>query len=193
MSSDFVQDLLFSLDSVIHSDGFVIGYYVFTVATSLLLIKETKQRAFDLVKGARSMVYAPIPFGIMIAYFLFAYPLAEKIPILNWSWLGYNIAFGPFAKDGFWGVLPFVPLLIYMFIHINHAEELYFRKSKKMVLIWAFTHVAMGIKVHTALLLIPIGFLFKYIYDKKGINHSYAMHFMTNILVVAALFFTLTR
>ena len=80
-----------------------------------------------------------------------------------------------------------------MFIHINHAEELYFRKSKKMVLIWAFTHVAMGIKVHMALLLIPIGFLFKYIYDKKGINHSYAMHFMTNILVVAALFFTLIR
>jgi hypothetical protein len=67
-------------------------------------------------------------------------------------------------------------------------KELYFRKSKKMVIVWALIHIAMGIKVHMALLLIPIGFLFKYIYDKKGINHSYAMHFGTNILVVIALF-----
>lgn len=185
------MQFLFTLDSIIHSEGFVIAYYIFTVATSLILIKETKQRMRDLVKGAKSMIYAPIPVGIMIAYFVFAYPIVEKIPILNWSWLGYNIAFGPFAKEGFWGVIPFVPILIYMFIHINYAEELYFRKSKKMVLVWAFTHIAMGIKVHMALLLIPIGFLFKYVYDKKGINHSYTMHFTTNILVVAALFLTL--
>ena len=187
------NSFLFALDSIVQSEVFIIGYYIFTVATSLILIKETKQRALDLVKGAKSMVYAPIPFGIMLAYFLFVYQFAEKIPILNWSWLGYNIAFGPFAKEGLWGVLPFVPILIYMFIHINHVEELYFRKSKKMVLIWAFTHIAMGVKIHMAILLIPIGFLFKYIYDKKGINHSYVMHFTTNILVVAALFFTLTR
>jgi hypothetical protein len=187
------NSFLLALDSIVQSEVFIIGYYVFTVATSLILIKETKQRALDLVKGVKSMIYAPIPFGIMLAYFLFVYQFAEKIPILNWSWLGYNIAFGPFAKEGFWGILPFVPILIYMFIHINHAEELYFRKSKKMVLIWAFAHIAMGIKVHMAILLIPIGFLFKYIYDKKGINHSYAMHFTTNILVVVTLFFTLTR
>jgi membrane protease YdiL (CAAX protease family) len=60
-----------------------------------------------------------------------------------------------------------------------------------MVLVWAFAHVAMGIKLHMAILLIPVGFLFKYIYDKKGLNHSYAMHFATNILVVVALFLTL--
>ncbi|QLH09997.1 hypothetical protein DSQ19_06675 [Candidatus Nitrosotenuis sp. DW1] len=176
---------------MIQSEVFVIGYYIFTVATSLILIKETKQRIRDLAKGAKSMMYAPIPVGIMMAYFVFVYPIVEKIPILNWSWLGYNIAFGPFAREGFWGVLPFIPILIYMFIHINHAEELYFRKSKKMVIVWALTHIAMGIKIHMALLLIPLGFLFKYIYDKKGINHSYSMHFATNMLVVAALFLTL--
>jgi hypothetical protein len=181
----------FSLDSVLSSDGFVIGYYVFTVATSLILIKETKKRALDLVAGAKSIIYAPIAFGILIGYLLTLYPYAEKIPILNWSWLGYNIAFGPFADQGFWGIIPFIPLLLYMFIHINYVEELYFRKSKKMVLVWAFAHVAMGIKLHMAILLIPVGFLFKYIYDKKGLNHSYAMHFATNILVVVALFLTL--
>ncbi|WP_255486579.1 hypothetical protein [Candidatus Nitrosotenuis sp. DW1] len=185
------MQFLFTLDSIIQSEVFVIGYYIFTVATSLILIKETKQRIRDLAKGAKSMMYAPIPVGIMMAYFVFVYPIVEKIPILNWSWLGYNIAFGPFAREGFWGVLPFIPILIYMFIHINHAEELYFRKSKKMVIVWALTHIAMGIKIHMALLLIPLGFLFKYIYDKKGINHSYSMHFATNMLVVAALFLTL--
>jgi membrane protease YdiL (CAAX protease family) len=62
-----------------------------------------------------------------------------------------------------------------------------------MVLVWAAAHIAMGIKVHMAILLIPVGFLFKYIYDKKGVEHSFAMHFATNMLVVAALFFTLVR
>jgi hypothetical protein len=183
----------FSLDSVLRSEGFVIGYYVFTVATSLLLIKETKKRIFDLKAGIKSVIYAPISFGVLIAYLLVLYPIIDKIPILNWSWLGYNIAFGPFADQGLWGIVPFIPLLLYMFIHINHVEELYFRKSKKMVLVWAFTHLAMGIKLHMAILLVPVGFLFKYIYDKKGPNHSYAMHFATNILVVTALLFTLVK
>lgn len=189
----FVDLFSFDFDSIFNSEGFVIGYYAFTVAASLVLIRETKSRISDLVKGIRSIVYAPISFGILILYLVFAYPYIDKIPVLNWSWLGYNIAFGPFVDQGFWGVVPFIPLLIYMFIHINFVEEFYFRKSKKMVLVWAVAHIAMGIKVHMAILLIPIGFLFKYVYDKKGVNHSYAMHFATNICVVVALFFTLLR
>lgn len=184
---------LFSLQGVLQSQGFIIGYYVFTVGTSLILIKETKKRLLDLHSGLGSAIYAPLSFGILVAYLYLVYPLAEKIQFLNWSWLGYNIAFGPFAMDGFWGVVPFIPLLIYMFIHINHIEEFYFRKSKKMVLLWAAAHIAMGIKIHMAIMLIPVGFLFKYVYDKKGVNHSYAMHFATNILVVASLLFTLVR
>ena len=172
------------------SDGFVIGYYVLTVAASLVLIKETKKRIVDLKKGLHSMKYAPIAYGILFAYIFLAFEYVDEIPILNWSWLGYNIAFGPFADQGFWGIVPFVPLLVYMFIHINYVEELYFRKSKKMVVVWALIHIAMGIKIHMALLLLPIGFLFKYIYDKKGIEHSYAMHFATNVLIVISLFFS---
>jgi membrane protease YdiL (CAAX protease family) len=170
------------------SDVFLIGYYVLTVGSSLLLIKETKKRIQDLKIGINSIKYAPIPFGILFAYIILAYDFVERIPILNWSWLGYNIAYGPFAEQGFWGIIPFIPLLVYMFIHINYVEELYFRRSNKMVVIWAFAHIAMGIKVHMAIMLLPIGFLFKYIYDKKGINHSYAMHFATNTLVVIAFF-----
>lgn len=183
--------VLSTLDNIFRSDGFVIGYYVFTVAMSLLLIKETKRRIYDLKKGIRSIVYAPAAFGIMIAYLFLIYPHVKDIPILNWSWLGYNIAFGPFVNEGLWGIVPFVPLLIYMFIHINYVEEFYFRKSNKMVLLWAAAHVIMGIMVHMAIMLIPIGFLFKYIHDKKGLEGAYAMHFATNIMVVAALLFTL--
>lgn len=173
--------------SFFQSEPFLIGYYVMTVGSSIILIKETKTRIRELKEGLSSMKFAPISFGILAAYIMFAYEFVDKIPILNWSWLGYNIAFGPFADQGIWGIIPFVPLLIYMFIHINYVEEFYFRRSKKMVVIWALIHIAMGIKVHMAILLIPIGFLFKYIYDKKGINHSYAMHFATNIMVVLAL------
>jgi len=172
------------------SDSFVIGYYVLTVAASLILVKETKKRLFDLKKGFSSIQYSPIAFGILFAYIFLAFEYVDTIPILNWSWLGYNIAFGPFADQGVWGIIPFVPLLVYMFIHINYVEELYFRKSKKMVVVWALIHIAMGIKIHMALVLLPIGFLFKYIYDKKGIQHSYAMHFATNVLIVISLFFS---
>jgi hypothetical protein len=176
------------LEDFFRSDVFVIGYYILTVGSSLLLIKETKKRINDLKIGINSIKYAPIPFAILFAYIILAYNLVDTIPILNWSWLGYNIAFGPFADQGLWGIVPFIPLLVYMFIHINYVEELYFRKSKKMVVVWAFTHIAMGVKIHMAIVLLPIGFLFKYIYDKKGINHAYAMHFATNVLVVITLF-----
>jgi len=176
--------------SIFQSDGFVIGYYVFTVAASLLLVKETKKRLVDLKSGLGSIKFAPISFGILAAYVFLVYEYAETIPILNWSWLGYNIALGPFADQGLWGIIPFVPILLYMFIHVNYVEELYFRRSNKMVIVWALIHILMGIKVHMALVLIPIGFLFKYIYDKKGLNHSYAMHFATNILVIVTLFFS---
>ena len=172
------------------SDSFVIGYYVLTVVAALMLIRQTKERLADLKKGLRSMKYAPITYGILFAYIFLAFDYVDTIPILNWSWLGYNIALGPFADQGIWGIIPFVPLLLYMFIHINYVEEFYFRKSKKMVIVWALMHIAMGVKIHMAILLIPIGFLFKYIYDKKGVRHSYAMHFATNILVLFTVFFS---
>jgi hypothetical protein len=168
----------------------VIGYYVLTVAASLVLIKETKRRLIDLKLGQSSIKYAPIAYAILFAYVFLAFEYVDTIPILNWSWLGYNIAFGPFADQGLWGIAPFIPLLVYMFIHINYVEELYFRKSKRMVVLWALIHIAMGIKIHMALVLLPVGFLFKYIYDKKGIQHSYAMHFATNVLIVISLLFS---
>ena len=90
--------MIFDLDfSVFQSDAFLIGYYVFTVAASLLLIKDTKKRLADLKNGLSAIKYAPLSFGVLAAYVLFAFDYVDTIPILNWSWLGYNIALGPFV------------------------------------------------------------------------------------------------
>ncbi|MGI0057463.1 MAG: hypothetical protein ACREAK_08845 [Nitrosarchaeum sp.] len=120
------------LENFFQSNIFVIGYYILTGGSSLR-IKETKKRIDDLKIGISSIKYALIPFGILFAYVILAHDFVETIPILNWSWFGYSIAFSPFADQGFWGIIPFIPLLVYMFIHINYVEEVYFRKSKKMV------------------------------------------------------------
>jgi membrane protease YdiL (CAAX protease family) len=158
---------------------------VATVVPTLLLVKETKPRLKNLKNGLRSLVYLPLTVGILMAYVVFAAGFLSNIPVLNWSWLGYNIALGPSADQGLWGVLPFVPMLIYMLIHVNYFEEMYFRKTALLTVVWAFLHVAMGVAVHVALALLPLGFFYKYLYKKRGLDHAYALHFATNIIVVA--------
>ncbi|HEX6562499.1 MAG TPA: hypothetical protein VF016_10790, partial [Nitrososphaera sp.] len=120
---------------------FLIIFYVATVVPTLLLVKETKPRLKNLKNGLRSLVYLPLTVGILMAYVVFAAGFLSNIPVLNWSWLGYNIALGPSADQGLWGVLPFVPMLIYMLIHVNYFEEMYFRKTALLTVVWAFLHV----------------------------------------------------
>jgi membrane protease YdiL (CAAX protease family) len=164
---------------------FLIIFYVATVVPTLLLVKETKPRLKNLRNGLRSIVYLPLTVGILMLYVIFAMDFFSKIPILNWSWLGYNIAIGPAADQGLWGVLPFVPMLVYMLIHVNYFEEMYFRKTALLTVVWAFLHIAMGVAVHVALALLPLGFFYKYLYKKRGLDHAYALHFATNIIIVA--------
>ncbi len=164
---------------------FLLIFYIATVVPTLLLVKETKPRLRNLWQGARSLVYLPITMGALLAYIVFAMDFLSTVPVLNWSWLGYNIALGPSADQGLPGVLPFLPMLVYMLIHVNYFEEMYFRKSALMTVAWAFLHVAMGVAVHVALALLPLGFLYRRIYRTKGLNHAYALHFATNMVVVA--------
>lgn len=156
-----------------------------TVIPTLLLVKETKTRLKNIRNGLRSLVYLPLTVGILIAYVIFAMDFFSAIPILNWSWLGYNIALGPSAGQGLWGVLPFVPMLVYMLIHVNYFEEMYFRKTALLTVVWAFLHIAMGVAVHVALALLPLGFFYRHLYKKRGLDHAYALHFATNIIIVA--------
>jgi len=165
-------------------DIFLIIFYVATVIPTLLMVKETKTRLRNIKEGLKSLVWLPLTIGGLGVYIFFAMDFLSTIPILNWSWLGYNVAIGPYADAGFLGVAPFVPMLVYMLIHVNYFEEMYFRKNWWMTVAWAFLHVAMGVAVHVALALLPIGFLYKHIYKKKGLNHAYALHFATNMIVV---------
>ncbi|MGI0005454.1 MAG: hypothetical protein ACREAO_02270 [Nitrososphaera sp.] len=166
-------------------DIYLVILYAVTVVPTLLFVKETKRRLSDIHHGARSLMWLPLTIGGLLAYVVFAMDLLSNVPVLGWSWLGYNIALGPSADQGLLGVLPFVPMLVYMLIHVNYFEELYFRKNALLTVAWAFLHVAMGVPVHVALALLPLGFLYKYIYKKRGINHAYALHFATNMAVLA--------
>jgi membrane protease YdiL (CAAX protease family) len=120
----------------------------------------------------------------LVIYVIFAMQFLSNIPILNLSWLGYNIVIGPFADQGVLGILPFIPLLIYMLIHVNYFEEFYFRKNVKRVVIWALLHIVMGVALYVVIVLLPLGFFYRYILDKYSINHAYTLHFATNLVLI---------
>ena len=164
-----------------------IAYYIIIAATSVLVVKETKGRIRTLFSSWKGIKFAPISIAILLAYALVIYQYLDSIPILNWGWLGYNIAMGPFGDQGSIGILPFIPILIYMMLHLNYYEELYFRKNKKLVVLWAFLHIAMGVQLHVVLALLPVGFIYKYIYDKHGLNNAYSAHFATNIFLISSM------
>ena len=164
-----------------------IAYYLIIAASSIVLVKETKGRVHQLLSATKGLKFVPITAAILVIYAVFVQQYLNAIPVLNWGWLGYNIALGPYGEDGFLGIIPFVPILIYMLLHLNYYEELYFRKSKKLVVLWAFLHLTMGVQLHVAIALLPVGFIYKYIYDKHGVNNAYSAHFGTNIFIVSAM------
>lgn len=158
--------------------------YVILMTPSLLFVKQTRRRILDLKAGIKGLVFLPITVVSLMVFVFFISGFLIQFPLFNLSWLGYNIAVGPYADQGFTGVLPFLPFLVYTFIHVNYFEEYYFRTNLKRVVIWAFLHMVMGVSVSVALMLLPLGFFYKYIYDKYGVDYSYALHFSTNITIL---------
>ncbi|HEY7228698.1 MAG TPA: hypothetical protein VH481_11320, partial [Nitrososphaeraceae archaeon] len=67
---------------------------------------------------------------------------------------------------------------------VNYFEEYYFRKNLKRVVLWGFLHLLMGVSLSAVFILLPLGFFYKYIYNKYGLNHAYALHFATNIVLI---------
>lgn len=163
------------------------AYYVIIAASSVVVAKETKGRVAELLSSIKGLKFVPVTVTILVTYALFVQQYLNTIPVLNWGWLGYNIALGPFGDQGLFGIIPFVPILIYMLLHLNYYEELYFRKNKKLVVLWAFLHMTMGVQLHIVFALLPVGFIYKYVYDKHGVNNAYSAHFATNIFIVFAM------
>jgi membrane protease YdiL (CAAX protease family) len=154
------------------------------VGPSILLAKETKTRLSNLKSGYKALIFLPLTVSVLVSYVIFAMEFLSDIPILNLSWLGYNIVIGPYADQGVFGILPFIPLLIYMLIHVNYFEEFYFRKNVKRVVIWALLHIVMGVAIYVVIVLLPLGFFYRYILDKYSINHAYTLHFATNLVLI---------
>ncbi len=154
------------------------------VGPSILLAKETKTRLSNLKSGYKALIFLPLTVSVLVIYVIFAMEFLSNIPILNLSWLGYNIVIGPYADQGVFGILPFIPLLIYMLIHVNYFEEFYFRKNVKRVVIWALLHIVMGVAVYVVIVLLPLGFFYRYILDKYSVNHAYTLHFATNLVLI---------
>ncbi|MDQ3961674.1 MAG: hypothetical protein M3230_04250, partial [Thermoproteota archaeon] len=141
-------------------------------------------KTFKPESGYKALIFLPLTVSTLVIYVIFAMEFLSNIPILNLSWLGYNIVIGPFADQGVFGILPFIPLLIYMLIHVNYFEEFYFRKNVKRVVIWALLHIVMGVAVYVVIVLLPLGFFYRYVLDKYSINHAYTLHFATNLVLV---------
>ena len=154
------------------------------MAPSLLFVKQTYRRILDLRAGIKGLIFLPITVVSLMIFVFFILGFLNQFPLFNLSWLGYNIAVGPYADQGFTGVLPFLPFLVYTFIHVNYFEEYYFRTNLKRVVIWAFLHMVMGVTLSVALMLLPLGFFYKYIHDKYGVDYAYALHFSTNITIL---------
>ena len=119
--------------------------YIVLMAPSLLLVKQTYRRILNLKAGFKGITFLPITVGSLMIFVYFIFGYLSQFPFFNLSWLGYNIALGPYADQGFMGILPFLPFLIYTFIHVNYFEEYYFRRNLKRVVIWGFLHMIMGV------------------------------------------------
>ncbi len=158
--------------------------YIILMAPSLLLVKHTYRRIINLKTGIKGIVFLPVTVGSLMLFVFFILKFLEQFPFFNLSWLGYNIAVGPFADQGFTGILPFLPFLIYTFVHVNYFEEYYFRTSLKRVIVWAFLHMVMGVTVSVVIMLLPLGFFYKYIHDRYGVDYAYALHFSTNMAIL---------
>lgn len=158
--------------------------YLILMTPSLLFVKQTYQRILDLKYGIRAIMFLPITVVSLILFVFFIFEYLAVFPLLNLSWLGYNIAIGPYGQKEFVNVLPFLPFLAYTFLHVNYFEEYYFRTSRKRVVIWAFLHLLMGVTVSVAIVFLPLGFFYKYVYGKYGINYAFALHFFTNMTIL---------
>jgi hypothetical protein len=89
--------------------------YIILMAPSLLFVKQTSVRILNLKAGIKGIVFLPITVASLMGLVFFNFRFLAQLPLLNLSWLGYNIAVGPYANQGFTYILPFLPFLEYIY------------------------------------------------------------------------------
>jgi len=173
-------------------------YLAMIMIPTFLAFRELPERFRSLRRGCKGFFYSPIAFMIGLFTLAISLYVAEKFSFLKWGLLGYNIiAFplmGSSAEAGTTGLAAQILSFAFLFISIlaimlfNFWEEKYFRDSYKLVVIWTFTHLIMGTALYALPPIFCQGLIFKHVYDKYSVDHSYAAHFGTNIMFVLLAF-----
>ena len=180
----------------------------FVVVSAIWEIPYTVERIKALAAGVKALVFLPVAWITLAVTAGIAIYAAEQFPILNWGWLGTNIIAAPLSQtiqekaanpslqigtvETLWLIAVFA-IIIYACLMFNYYEEKGFRQSLKAVVIWALLHLTMGIPIYAVFPIFSLGILYKYIHDHYSLNHSYCLHFFTNMslfaVVGAAIFF----
>jgi len=179
-------------------ESWVIAIWLVILVMYLLEAKLVPSRIAALRRGIKGLWLVPIAFAILMAMMVVAIFLSDAIPILKWGWLGTNIAAAPIADIAgtaaaggevtplmYLGVIAFAAALAFICLLANYIEEEQFRGSWKSVGIWACLHLIMGIPIFAVIPIFSVGILYKVIYDRWSLDHSYCTHFFTNMTLVA--------
>ena len=188
-------------------DFIVIFIWALLILTLVFELRYTMDRLRSLKAGLRALIYFPVVWIVLIISLVSAVYVSEVFPILKWGWLGYNIVTAPVSEVvsdkitdpsmtiGFENTILFIGIfiiIIYACLLCNYYEEAMYRDSLLSVVIWALLHLIMGISLFMVIPLFFIGIIYKYIYDKYSVDHSYCLHFFTNmslIGIMAIIFF----
>jgi membrane protease YdiL (CAAX protease family) len=182
-------------------DIFTVAVYALWVYLFYLGLKELPKlpdHIRSLKDGKKALWYLPVSYAVLLIMLGVASDLANMFPILQWGWLGTNIAVAPLidmagltteggglSTIAMIGVVFFGAALIYLCITANFIEEYLFRGSWTLVVIWALLHLLMGIPIYAVIPIFSVGIVYKYVYDKYTVDHSYCLHFFTNAGLIA--------
>ena len=173
-------------------------YLAMVMIPTFLGFRELPERFRSLCRGCKGFLYSPIAFMIGLFTLTISIYAADMFSFLKWGLLGYNIVAFPLmdssaeagTTDLFAQILSFAFLFVSMLamMLLNFWEEKYFRASYNLMAIWTFIHLIMGTTLYALPPIFCQGLVFKHVYDKYSVDHSYAAHFGTNIMFVLLAF-----
>jgi hypothetical protein len=185
----------------------MIAVWIIVIIGVVFEIPHTIERLHSIRRGLKALIFLPVVWTVAIVSIVSSVYLSNVFPILKWGWLGYNLITVPISEsvaertaDPTIVLSPTSSILflviffiiIYACLMYNYYEEEMFRDSLLSVVIWALIHTLMGIPIYAVIPIFFMGLIYKYVYDRYSIDHSYCLHFFTNcslILVLMVAFF----
>lgn len=166
------------------------------VATTLLDYRRIPLHIQALREGWKGIAFLPVALAILFSLLALSLVLANAVPVLEWGWLGTNIAAAPLVdvidasgETGITGiavieVILFALTIAFLCLISNYYEEEMFRSTYKLVAIWALLHLIMGIPLYMVIPIFGLGLLYKYVHNKYSFQRAFALHFSTNVSII---------